>query len=305
MKEWLTKALVPLFIAASAMPATAQEAHAQFISRAVIEVDEGKATPVIRATTARNVWAFVTLLADLKKDADKPVPLYGYKLPTLDEQILSKALASAALGKVHVAVMQLGNDKDSRHKAKAIKVSLKANRGQFANEVTAVLPVTTKGTPFVAFSQPLDGKTAVAKLWSNPSMTKVAMEATPIISAGAATNVPANPKITYKPIPLYGYKLSKLDERLLSYALALAALGKVHVAITKLGDDKNSLYEAKVLKVPLKAEQKEISEAVMAAFPATAGGIPSIAFTRPLRGNTAVAKFITTPHLWSRFAAER
>ena len=309
MKARLANALVSVVIATLAMPAIGQE----LTSTPLLDFAK-EATPITRANAVTNVLATATLLANLK-DEHKPVPLYGYEISGLDEKMLSSALFLAAVGKVHVAVVEPSSNAENLYKGKAIKVSLKAEPKQLSEVVKAAFKETAKSEAYIAFTRPLRDKTAVAKfittpqLWSNPapstsaSMTGVAMEGTRITRASTATNVLANLKTEDKPVPLYGYEVSKLDEKMLSSALSLAAVGKVHVAVVERSSNMDNLYKSKAIRVTLKAEPKQILNAVKAAFPATENGKLFIAFTRPLRDKTAVAKFITTPHLWSEFKA--
>ena len=121
MKEWLIGALILLVIASCASPAISQEGPVQSPVDRGIEVATQR-TPITRATPLRNALAFVTLLINPKDDY-KPVPLYGYRISGLDNQTLQNALAAAAAGNAHVAIVDQRSDDDSNYTGRAVRIS--------------------------------------------------------------------------------------------------------------------------------------------------------------------------------------
>lgn len=146
-----------------------------------------------------------------------------------------------------------------------------------------------------------------AELNRSPIQIKIAEQGTSISRAGLATNALAiatlliNPKDVYKPIPLYGYKPSSLNIETLSAALTLAAQGKVHVAAVNTAQ--NSPYQGRPIRVFINANpQRKSKQQITADFTKQCQSC-LIAFTQPLRNVKVDAKFITTPHLWSKFTS--
>lgn len=135
---------------------------------------------------------------------------------------------------------------------------------------------------------------------------EIAQDATPVTRATIATNALAittllfNPTDANKPIPLYGYQISDLQESTLSAALDLAARGRVHVALVNESDEDEST-QGRAVRVSANARSVDRVRAIQTASTSSAPSL--IAFTRPLRNREAVARFITTPSLWSQFRA--
>ena len=150
MKEWLIGALVLLVTASCASPAISQEGPAQSPVGG-IEVASQPAR-VTRATPVTNALAFVTLLIN-PKDEYKPVPLYGYKISELDTPTLQSALAAAAAGNAHVAIVRPSSDDNSGYTGRAVRISPDARSTSFPSACTVA------GTNcMIAFTQPLRGQ---------------------------------------------------------------------------------------------------------------------------------------------------
>lgn len=115
-----------------------------------------------------------------------------------------------------------------------------------------------------------------------------------------------NPQSKKKPVFIYGYELSKLDEETVAELLSEAAASNIKIAILKPSSKGGGTYEGKAVHIPNGLPEPDLGAlGDNTAWRASSGRL--VALSRPLHGFSGKAEereFVAKPGFWPSVAPE-